>query len=189
MYENTDCLMLAAGESRRMGKWKLTLPFKGSTVIQCSVKNALSVCRRVILVIGHRAEELESLFGKRKDIKLINNPEYRKPMFSSIKIGAPHVKTNRFFVALGDMPLVDSAVYEALLSYSQSPVVIPKYMGKKGHPLLLSNKLIKTIIQFDEKKTLRDVLADYPTLAVPVENRHILIDLDNPEDYKNFADG
>jgi CTP:molybdopterin cytidylyltransferase MocA len=54
---------------------------------------------------------------------------------------------------------------------------------------LLSKELIEPICEFDEKSTLRDVIAQYPTLAVPVPNRHILADIDSAEDYKSIIDG
>ena len=186
MSEAVDCVMLAAGESRRMGEWKLKLPLRDSTVIEGSVGNALTVCSRVILVTGYRAGELKELFRKRDDVTIVCNPGYKKPMFSSIKLGVPAVSTERFFVALGDMPLVDHSVYETLFRFKHAPVVIPKYKGKKGHPLLLSKELVEPICQFDEKSTLRDVLALYPTLAVPVESRHILVDIDDSQDYKKI---
>jgi molybdenum cofactor cytidylyltransferase len=189
MDEAVDCVMLAAGESRRMGEWKLMLPLAGSTVLGCSIENALTVCSRVILVTGHRAGELEELFGRRDEITTVYNPGYRKPMFSSIKLGVASVNTERFFIALGDMPLVDRSVYETLLRFRQAPVVIPKYKGKKGHPLLLSGELVKAIVECDEKSTLRDVCATYPTLAVPVGNPNILADIDSTQDYKNIMDG
>jgi molybdenum cofactor cytidylyltransferase len=110
-------------------------------------------------------------------------------MFSSIKIGVDAVSTERFFISLGDMPLVGRDVYETLLRFKHAPVVIPKYNGKKGHPLLLSKELVATISVFDEKGTLRDVLAKYPTLAVPVESRYILSDIDSSQDYKNIIEG
>jgi molybdenum cofactor cytidylyltransferase len=190
MYEKTDCLILAAGESKRMREWKLMLPLRDSTVIECSIENALAVCSRVILVTGYRGRELKELFGMRDKITIVYNSNYKKPMFSSIKLGVAAVNTERFFIALGDMPLVDRSVYEALLGFKYAPVVIPKYKGKKGHPLLLSKELLEPIRKFDdERSTLRDVLAMYPTLAVPVESRHILIDIDNSHDYKNINDG
>jgi molybdenum cofactor cytidylyltransferase len=189
MNEAVDCVMLAAGESRRMGEWKLMLPLEGSTVLGCSIENAFTVCIRVILVTGHRAGELEELYGRRDGITLIYNPGYRKPMFSSIKLGVAAVNTERFFIALGDMPLVDRSVYETLLRFRQAPVIIPKYKGKKGHPLLLSRELVDPIGRYDEKSTLREVCAAYPTLAVPVGNRHVLADIDSSQDYKNIING
>jgi molybdenum cofactor cytidylyltransferase len=186
MREKIDCVMLAAGASIRMGKWKLTLPWGHSTIIECSVRSALKTCSRVILVGGSHADELEKLFHNWKNVRLVVNEQYSKGMFSSIKTGVSFVKTGRFFLALGDMPLVDPAVYKCLLNYRKVPVVIPKYNGKKGHPILLAKKVIKTVNALDETRTLRDVLAQFPTLAVPVEDSHILHDFDSQEDYENL---
>ena len=188
MDERIDCVMLAAGVSSRMGKWKMTLPCKGSTIIECSVGNALQVCSRVILVTGYRVKELEQLFHDWKQVELVYNAQYEKAMFSSVKLGVSLIRTKRFFLALGDMPLVDQAVYERLLSFPQAPAVIPKYRGKKGHPILLSCDVVKCIAKLEETRTLKDVLARFPTLTVPVENKHILNDIDNPKDYKNIID-
>ncbi len=187
MAVRIDCVMLAAGMSSRMKKWKMALPCKDATVIECSVRNALNVCSRVILVAGHRAGELEQLFQGWKRVELILNPRYREDMFTSVKIGAAHVKTKRFFLALGDMPMVEPTVYRALLKYTYAEAVIPKYRGKKGHPLLLAQGVAKYITEFKEKGSLRDVLALFPTLTVPLETDHILCDIDNQEDYKMWV--
>ena len=186
--EKIDCVMLAAGESSRMEKWKLMLPCRGSTIIEGSVRNALEVSSRVILVAGFRGEELARLFSRQDRVEVVFNPGYKKGMFSSIKRGASLVRSGRFFLALGDMPLVDPAVFRALLPYADIEVVIPKYKGKKGHPLLLSRKALQTIAGLEETKTMRDVLAGFPTLTVPVEDSHILHDIDDREDYRSYIE-
>ncbi len=181
-----DCVMLAAGVSSRMEKWKLPLPCKGSTVIECSVLNALEVCSRVILVVGYRAGELETLFSDISSVEVVFNDQYKKDMFCSVKLGVSLVRTERFFIAMGDMPMVDPSVYRSLLQYQELPAVIPKYKGKSGHPLFLSRRVAECIIKSQENMTLRDVLFNFPTLAVPVECKHILSDIDNLEDYKRL---
>jgi molybdenum cofactor cytidylyltransferase len=179
--------MLAAGESQRMGKRKLLLPLGGKTIIECSVEGALGACSRVILVTGHDAKELEKLFSGRASVELVFNPGYEKGMFTSIKAGVAHVRTERFFVALGDMPLVGKDVYEKLLSYRDVPAVIPKYRGKKGHPVLLTREVGEIISALGPDSTLRDALARVPTLAVPVEDRYILLDVDERGDYEKLT--
>ena len=176
--------MLAAGKSSRMEKWKMTLPCKDSTVIECSVRNALEVCSRVILVVGYRAGELEAIFHEWDSVEVVLNPLYEKGMFSSVKKGTTLVNTEKFFISLGDMPLVGPAIYRTLLLCPQVEAVIPKYRGKKGHPLLLSGEVARCIAEFDDTKTLREVLAEFPGLTVPVEDNHILLDIDIKEDYK-----
>ncbi len=181
--------MLAAGESSRMKDWKMMLPFMGTTIIEKSVKNALECSSRVILVTGYRSSELKKCFSFEKRVEIVENIRYETGMFSSIKIGAAKVASKRFFIALGDMPLVDAAVYRTLYEFTCAPVIIPKYEGKKGHPVLLSREVAESIIKTAETKTLRDVLAQFPTLAVPVQTGCVLRDIDNAEDYEGLTDG
>ena len=188
MERITDCIMLAAGESSRMGGWKLSLPLDGKTLIERSVEGALHACGRVILVTGFRAEDLERLFSGHKNVKLVRNPLYKRGMFSSIRRGAEEVRTERFFIALGDMPLVEKEVYTELLLYKDIPAVIPKHRGKKGHPLLLKREVRDIILRLGPEDTMRDALAVVATLAVPVESRNVLLDIDEQEDYEKLVD-
>jgi molybdenum cofactor cytidylyltransferase len=188
MKRTIDCIMLAAGESQRMGGWKLSLLLDGKPLIERSVEGALEACGRVILVTGYRAEDLERLFSGNERVVLVRNPEYRSGMFSSIRAGAEEVRTERFFIALGDMPLVEKEVYNALLGHEGAPAVIPKYRGKKGHPLLLKREVRDIILRLGPEKTMRDALALVATLAVPVQSRNVLLDIDEREDYEKLVD-
>jgi len=185
LRKSFDCIVLAAGKSERMEEWKMLLPFEGKNIIECSVEKALSVCSRVILVAGYRAEDLIEIFGNNKRVQIVKNPRFERGMFSSIKCGASCIETDRFFIALGDQPFIPPKVYRKLTEYDQIDVVIPKYKGKKGHPIFLSRRVCQTILEMDDRKTLRDVLALYPTLAVPVDEQTVIKDIDSPEDYKS----
>lgn len=181
--------MLAAGASTRMRGWKMTLPFAGSTMIETSVRRALEACARVVLVSGFRGQELEDLFAGWEKVECVRNERYELGMLSSAVRGAARVRTDRFFISLGDMPLVSPELYRLLLSYTEADAVIPKYRGKKGHPLLVSRAVRDCLLGFDESLTLREVLALFPTLAVPVESSHILTDIDDRGDYESLRPG
>jgi molybdenum cofactor cytidylyltransferase len=187
--EQAECVMLAAGASRRMKTWKMMLPFEEATIIECSVRRALEACSRVVVVTGFRGEELEALFAGRDRVECVRNERYELGMLSSAQAGAARVQTERFFIALGDMPLVTPELYRQLLTYTGVDAVIPKYLGKKGHPLLVSRAVRECLLCFDETQTLREVLAMYPTLAVPVESRHVLHDIDDRSDYETLRPG
>jgi len=183
---NIEAVILAAGASRRMGEWKMTLPFAGRTIIENSVYQALAVCSRVILVAGYRYRELQKLFAADKRVRVLVNHDYELGMFSSVKLGTGAVGSEWFFLGLGDMPLVKPDIYRLLLKFKGTDAVIPKYHGKKGHPLLLSPGVKEAIINYKNESTLRDVLADFPNLLIPVAAENILIDIDNPEDYETL---
>lgn len=182
-----DCVMLAAGESTRMGQWKMTLPFSGSTITETSVRNALEVCGRVLLVTGYRADDLEALFEGNPRVLTLRNKNYARGMFSSIQTGVRAVASDGFFLALGDMPLVPPPIYRYLLTFTGQDAVIPKYHGKKGHPVLFSGRAKNFLLSLPPEDTLRTVIAAYPSLAVPVDDRGVLADIDTPEDYSSLT--
>jgi len=181
-----DSIILAAGMSTRMGKWKLVMPFHDSTIIETAVSNTLKVCRRVILVGGYKFIELKNLFDANNNVRIVENKEYRKGMFSSIKTAVPLVETDRFFISLGDMPMINPEVYNYLQQFSEPDVVIPQYRGKKGHPVFLSSMVGKRILQFGDNSTMREVLCEFLNLLVPVDDENILHDIDTEADYKTF---
>jgi molybdenum cofactor cytidylyltransferase len=193
-----ECVMLAAGSSTRMERWKMMLPWGGSTIIEHSVKTALSVCDRLVVVVGHRARELGAVFEGWSRVEVVENPGYQEGMFSSVRRGVQAVAEGSFFLALGDMPGVGGSVFADLLDWSSrlssvfacagSPyAVIPQFKGKKGHPLLLSDEMRVRILAADGAKTLRDVLAGVPTLIVPIDEPGILHDIDTPVDYRSWG--
>jgi molybdenum cofactor cytidylyltransferase len=191
-----DCLVLAAGKSSRMEDWKMTLPWNCGTVIEQSVRTALEVCSRVVLVAGFRAEELFELFRDQPRVEVVRNEKFTEGMFSSIQKAVRSAREGAFFIALGDMPEISVEVFRELAEWERRlrPVfaasglpygVIPKYGGKKGHPVLLSSGMRSRILETDVSKTLRDVLALVPTVIVPVEEGGVLQDIDTPEDYRS----
>ncbi len=188
MKNGYDCIILAAGVSARMGIWKLTMPFMDSTIVEHSVNNALKACSRVIIVGGYRFGELKNLFSGYKDVMVVENKLYKRGMFSSVKAAVPFVETERFFISLGDMPMIAPEVYSYLNNFTEIDVVIPQYRGKKGHPLFLSSKVVKRILQFSDESTMRDVLQEFYNLLIPVGNEYILHDIDTAEEYKTFLE-
>ncbi len=195
---DVECVMLAAGCSTRMDAWKMTLPWGESTIVEHGVRTALDVCARVVLVAGFRAEELERLFQDWTRVEVVKNERYEEGMFSSVQMGARSIGSGGFFLALGDMPGVPGDIYRDLLDWDRrlasiftgtAHAVIPKYRGKKGHPLFLSPEMKTRILDTGISKTLRDVLAEVPTVTVPVDDHGILHDIDTPADYQSRHDG
>ena len=169
-----------------------------STIIKHSVQTALKVCSRVVLVVGFRAAELIDVFRDQSRVEVVKNPDYQGGMFSSVQTGVKAVAEGSFFLALADMPGVSEGIYGELLGWSrrlsrgfaagQSPyAVIPQYRGKKGHPPLLSAEMRARILQTDLSKTLRDVLAQVPTVIVPAAEPGIIHDIDTPADYRSWS--
>lgn len=181
---DADCVLLAAGLSTRMGRWKMVLPYGDSTVIETAVTRALSAVRRVILVTGFRANELARMFADDPGVFSVYNREYRRGMFSSVRSGAAAVTSKRFFVLPADMPGILPATFTKLFAARRAPVVRPVYKGKSGHPVLLDERVRKAVLAEPEDSNLKDVLGRFSSAELPVEDENILYDIDTTEDYR-----
>ncbi len=178
-----DCLMLAAGLSRRMGCWKMALPYGGGTLLDSSLDQALAHCRRVLLVTGYRSEVLERRYGGHPRIALVHNPHYRQGMFSSIQAGAAALDDGHFFLALGDMPAIDADLYRRLWGLRGADCLVPRCRGRGGHPVLLPPALRAEIAAAPCDSNLKVLMSRWPRRYLEVADPAIHQDVDTPTDY------
>ena len=140
-------ILLAAGQSKRMnGENKLIRKILGVPLIKLSVKNILaSSVNELLIVLGHQKEIIEKLIDKNEKIKFVFNKNFENGMASSIKMGLNNLseKTDAFFICLGDMPMVNSDIYNQLIrSKNNKEIIVPTYKEQQGNPILFS-KFIK----------------------------------------------
>ena len=131
------------------GENKLTKKIQGVPLIKHSVKNILtSSVDELIVVLGYQKEIIEKLIDKHEKIKFVYNKDFESGMASSIKAGLNHLSKNTeaFFICLGDMPLVNSAIYNQLIkSKANKEIIVPTYKGQQGNPVLF-DKSMKEIV-------------------------------------------
>lgn len=178
-----DTIILAAGLSERMGDWKLFLPFGKTTILGETIRTALSVSQRIILVAGHRSAEIEKQYKGNSRIKIVLNRDYIAGGFSSIKTALPYINTERFFIVLGDMPLIKPSTYQILSSYDQADAVFPSYKGQTGHPVLIKSYLIPEILSFPVGSSMKEFLLQKIALTLPGDDPGVVFDIDTKEDY------
>ncbi len=180
--EKAEGIILAAGLSSRVGTNKLVLNIDGVTVIEKCILGMYDICSRIIVVSGHRAEDIKNILDKYPKVELIYNSSYKDGMFSSVKKGLANVKEERFFLIPGDYPLVSKETYGKMLKLDEE-IVIPIYNGKRGHPLLMKSYLIKELFTDGSCKTLRDFVRNRGFTPIYVRDSGILKDIDTMEDY------
>lgn len=189
-------IVLAAGESRRMGTLKQLLPYGDRTLLQCVVDNALEArVGPVVVVLGHRAEEVRTSLDKRPVIVAVN-PNVSFGMLSSVQVGVraalpllPVEGRRGFLFCLGDQPQVGSEVIRHVATAFRETakgIVLPVVAGRRGHPVAYSAAYADEILALGPEASLRDVLRRHPedVQEVPLESESILEDLDTPEDYQ-----
>lgn len=185
---SAECIVPAAGESSRMGDWKLMLPVDGVPIIDRVLNTALVHCPRVILVTGYRGDELEAHVAGRERVSVVMNEHWQTGMFSSIQKGIAEVRTDRFFVCLADLPLLAPEIYKSLAMQPEEDVVVPVHDGRRGHPVLLGRRVAREALETDpEKGIMRDIVRRYRQHLVEWPDDSILRDADTPEEYRQIA--
>ncbi|MEK6320734.1 MAG: nucleotidyltransferase family protein [Acidobacteriota bacterium] len=188
-----SAVLLAAGESRRMGEFKQLLRLGDKSFVEHCVDNLLaSRVGEVVVVTGHRESEVRRAIGARR-VTFAYNPEYKSGMASSIKRGVHAVSENvkACVLALVDQPQIDADVINRIIETyenTQPLIVIPTYEGKNGHPILLDLSLKEEILNVDPAQGLREVVHAHPgeIARVEVSDRRVLEDCDLPGDYQRI---
>lgn len=183
-------IVLAAGESRRMGSQKLLLPFGGKTVIAHVVDELLrSALDAVYVVVGHEGNRISEELSRRP-VTIVTNPDYKLGMLSSVRCGLqalpPQCET--VLVALGDQPAITSELVNNMVqsfSTTDRGILVPLYRGKRGHPILFSVHYRNEIMTCFHNVGLRGLLQAHPDdiFELSVSTPVVLSDMDRPEDY------
>jgi molybdenum cofactor cytidylyltransferase len=184
-------VVLAAGESRRMGRPKLLLPYGDGTIIETVVRNVVSSrADRAVIVLGGNRREIEGkirAFG----MKRVINRRYKEGMFSSVRRGlsALPASARAAVFILADQPDVPSSVIDLLIEAyrrEKKGIVLPVYRKKRGHPLLLDLKYRREIESLSPDIGLRGLLREHwdDILEVRVSSPGVHKDIDDPDDYR-----
>ncbi len=174
-----------------MGRFKPLLPIDGRPAIErlISVFKENGV-NNILVVTGHRGQDIEQAL-RHTDVRIVENPEFDQGMFSSVKAGVQQIgnQTDAFFVIPADIPLVRPLTIDlvkAAYHRYNNHIIYPCFKSQRGHPPLIPAKLIPAILSSQKDGGLRTVLEDNacPSKNIDVPDRHILMDMDHPEDYE-----
>ncbi len=190
-----SAIILAAGESKRMGKTKQLLDVGGKPLLQ-HILDGIHKTKvdEVILVLGHEAERIREKIDTSR-LKVVLNPDYPKGMITSIQRGlqALDERSEAFFIVLADQPGIEPRVYNLLIRefrnrFPGKTIFLPAYRGRRGHPALFSVKHRKEAFRIEGDRGFREVLERVPqeVFLVELESESIVHDLDTPEQYQNF---
>lgn len=184
-------IVLAAGESRRMGTPKQLLMFGDQTILEQVVDTLITAgVGEVIVVLGHLAERMRGVLGDRP-VRTVVNEQYREGMLSSVKAGVQAIRPgfDAVLFALGDQPHIDSAtVREIIIQYRKGieGIIIPRYGTKKGHPIIINlRKYREAILNLPEHVGLNALMQEHTddVRLFDVATDDIIRDIDVPEDY------
>lgn len=192
-----SAIILAAGQSRRMGQPKLLLPWGNVTVLEqvMSVFEDAGI-EDILVITGGANEQIQKIISKcseKSPVRSVYNKDYEHgEMLSSIRCGLrtlAETASGAAMISLGDQPQVQEgsvwAVRNAFLQ-TGNPLVVPSYQMRRGHPWLMARPLWSEFLEMGAVRTPRDFLNAHAKDIhyVNLESPSILVDLDTPEEYR-----
>lgn len=189
-------VILAGGDSTRMGRPKALLPLEGKTFLEVICERlGQAGAGQLVVVAGSAAQAIgERLPALRPT--LVVNPRPELGQLSSLQVGVRALDTDApaAVVCLVDHPTVTSRTYERLIqSWRLQPgsIVLPIRNGKHGHPIVLDRRYFAELLALPPEATMRAIVHrnDDETLDVQVDDPGVNSDVDTPEDYERLVGG
>ncbi|HEV3330951.1 MAG TPA: nucleotidyltransferase family protein [Bryobacteraceae bacterium] len=182
-------LILAAGESRRMGFPKALLPYRAETFLDTLIGMFAERCSSVIVVLGAEAERIREQTARPANFAV--NQAYLRGMTTSLQCGLRGVPADAegVLLTLVDHPAVMPATIDALLATPRPRVRVPRYGAKRGHPIWFSRDLIPEFLAIPEGRAANEVVHRHraETHFLDLDDPGILADIDDPEAYRNLT--
>ena len=183
-------IILAAGESRRMGFPKALLRYRDETFLDTLIGLFATRCDPVIVVLG--AHDVRIRQGALRPATFVVNPDYHRGQTTSMQRGLRAVPDGAESVlfTLVDHPAVAPATLDALLTApGNSMVRVPRYQGRRGHPIWFARELIAEFLELPENGAARDIVRTHApqTEFLDVDDAGILADIDDPEAYSRLT--
>ncbi len=194
MSLSVAAIVLAAGESSRMGRPKPLLPLDGETFLS-HLLGQISASRvaKTVVVLGHRPEVVLEALPHIEPIAVINT-NYGLGQLSSLHVGLDTVgETDAILMCLADHPFISTAVIDSLIdAYEQSgrPIIVPTHGGRRGHPTLFGSSVLGELKDAPLNQGARVVVRAHAheLLEIPTADPGVIADVDTPEQYEEWLE-
>jgi len=183
-------LLLAAGQSRRMGgPNKLLAAIDGVPMVAHVARRLLaSRARPIIAVLGNQAEAVDAALGK-LPVERIRNPEFAAGLSTSLKRGVAALAPDLdgVIVCLGDMPLISGRHLDRLIAafnpLEGRAIIVPTRRGKRGNPVLWSKRFLPEMAELAGDVGAKHLIGEHADLVAEVEmdDDAVLVDIDTPD--------
>ena len=190
-------LLLAAGQSRRMGgPNKLLAELDGVPMVARVAQRLLaSRARPIIAVLGNQADAVDSVLGK-LPVERVRNPEFAAGLSTSLKRGIAALTSDLdgVIVCLGDMPLISGRHLDRLIAafnpLEGRAIIVPTRRGKRGNPVLWSRRFFAEMADLAGDVGAKHLIREYAELVAEVEmdDDAVLVDIDTPEALDAFRE-
>jgi molybdenum cofactor cytidylyltransferase len=191
---NPAIIILAAGQSSRLGRPKQLLEVDGETLLSKTVNAALGIEHiPVFVVVGAHAERLMPLLDDQR-LTVVHNPDWPEGMASSVRCGLT-VTTNRFprtdgvVIIVCDQPRLDTPTLKRLIELQRSsgmPVAAASYAGRLGTPAIFHASLFPELMKLSGDRGARQLLKEQGSSVAILDFEDGALDIDTEEDYQRW---
>lgn len=186
-------ILLSAGLSGRMGKFKPLINYNSKSFLQNIVLKLDSVCEKIIIVTGFNKKEVEDNLNQLKtaDLEFVYNPEFEKGMFTSLKSGLKRTSNSDWILYhFVDQPGLPEKFYTEFIKQidDEHNWIQPAKGKRNGHPILINKTLFDLILNSYAQTSLREISKN-PVVKKKFwkcEFEEILQDIDTDQDYRKL---
>jgi molybdenum cofactor cytidylyltransferase len=187
-----DAIVLAAGESARMGKPKPLLRFGDRTFLEQMVTVLQDAhVDRITVVLGAEAEAIKRAVDLSK-VNAVVNSNYRDGQLSSLLVGLENASAEReaILLCLVDNPFITCEIVNRVIRTfreTNAPIVIPTFHGKRGHPSLFAHSMFDQLSSAPRQEGARHVVYanEDKLVEVEVSERAVVVGINTPDDYRS----
>ncbi len=189
-----SAIVLAAGQSNRMGQQKMLMQWGQTIVIGKVIGTLLEAgVSDSHVVTGGNQTEIEAAL-KVYDVTYIYNKDYANgEMLTSVQVGLDSLgdQSEAALIVLGDQPQIETKVVQEILDRYLSAhhnIIVPSYQMHRGHPWLVEKSYWNEILDLKHPATLRDFLNAHHLVIdyLIVDSQSVIQDLDTPADYTQY---
>ncbi|MFZ0771440.1 MAG: nucleotidyltransferase family protein [Candidatus Sulfotelmatobacter sp.] len=194
-------VILAAGDSSRMGRDKALLPWPppaggqvagSDTFLSAAIRSLSLATEFVVVVVGKNEPALAPIIYAH-GASLVVNPDPNRGQFSSLQVGLHEVLNHgrdAAMVTLVDRPPVSTATVQSLRDAFASAAqniwaVVPEFSGKHGHPYLVGREMMEAFLRVPATSVARDIEHEHQAHVqyLGVDDPLVAMNINTPEDY------
>ncbi|MHC4758371.1 MAG: nucleotidyltransferase family protein [Planctomycetota bacterium] len=187
-----NAIILAAGESKRMGKLKPLLRFNDHTFLEHIISVLkISETDEITVVLGARADKIKESLDL-SDVRVVINKDFKKGQLSSLIAALKQIpeETEAIIMCLVDHPFISTELVNKIIHKfreTSSPVIVPVYNKERGHPTLFAQSLFNELINAPDDQGARYVLYsnEEKVLELDTSEKGTRVGINTPQEYKS----
>lgn len=191
---NIHALLIAAGESKRMGEPKQLLPWGNKTLMEHQIEVLQKADLQISVVLGANAKLIQKTIEHLK-VEIAHNDHWNMGMGNSISCGAKGIHSNKnsydgILIALVDQPLITSQHFQTMIDRfepGKNQIIVSKSeTGVTGPPVLFDITYLDELMELRGEAGAKPIIKNHQEKVILIPCQSSLEDIDTPEAYQRL---